>query len=381
MKKRKVLGIISIALMFGIMVIGCEGVTEDPSSSASLTGVTVAGVKVTDLGSPNVKWAQAVAGEVYLTDDKLANAQVLVSTSGDGAFVYYAATGNTGVPDFVEESTFDLLGIPYLYIEVFSPNKDAVLFYKIHVNVATPKVSSLSFVSSLWVDAKGNVVERPVTLGTPGATPDAAVASTLSVGASKLPADISITANVEQPLTVLQYAVTANATAVPSFSDADEAYQNVSVNDGSVVYVEGTGSDGATQLFYKVNIASVGDTITGLTIGGVTPTSLGTPGDIVESFGMVTYGGTAGAITLTTAQASGSVTVTASGIPAGAAVRYALGLGVDSKGNVTADLPSAWNTNGVFAGGLTNGIPVFVEVTPAGGAQVNLYKINVTVAD
>jgi hypothetical protein len=296
--------------------------------------------------------------------------------------VYYAAAGNSEVPDFVEESTFDLLGVPYLYIEVFSPNKDAVQFYKIHVNVATPRVSALSLIFPSWVDGKGNVVtvEKPVTLGTPGDTYATAGSSTFSVGASKLPANISILANVEQPLTTLKYAVTANADAAPAFSDADAAYQNVSINDGSVVHVEGTGSDGETQFFYKVAITAVGDAITGLTVGGIAA-SLGTPGTLDGV--NLGDGGTAGAVTLTGAQAGASVTVAAAGVPAGVTARYALAsLGLDFKGNAEIQSPTEWKADGVFASGVTSDLgplPIYVELAAAGYGQLNVYKIDVTV--
>jgi hypothetical protein len=187
------------------------------------------------------------------------------------------------------------------------------------------------------------------------------------VGTSKLPATTTITANIEQPLTVLRYAVTANVTAAPVFSDADAAYQNVTVDNGSVVAIEATGSDGVTQFFYKVTIAAIPDTLTGANVGGV-PATLGTPG------------GANGAVTLTPTQAGASVTVAATGVPAGSTVRYGLASwGVDFKGNAELQAPTDWNTDGVFAGGMTAGTPIYVELTPTGLDDTTTYKIDVIV--
>jgi hypothetical protein len=141
--------------------------------------------------------------------------------------------------------------------------------------------------------------------------------------------------------------------------------------------------------YYGVHISRIlssDATLTGFTVGGVAAT-LSTPGNL-GGFG--SFEGTAGTVTLTSAQAGdGSNVQVLAALPNGATVRYAWG------GNFYGSYyPSGnWQTSGagLFNGGTislfngafnipvtpgVNGAVIFIEVTSENGGIVNLYAIS-----
>jgi hypothetical protein len=270
MKKLRMMGIISIALLFGMVFIACK--QEALSSDASLTGITVAGVKAT-LGTPSSDWQTVVPGDVYLTDAQLPleTAKVSASAADDGAIIYYTVTGIAGVtPNFVSDSNQSIIYEDTIWVEVFSANYDAVLFYAVKVHFIKPTVSrfALNQLGKAWVDDKGNIsiadatIARSATLGTPGATVAEAVAGELIIGTSQVGIDLDVETYTDYPITDLKI-TKVTGSGVPSFSAKPAT---LSVAGGDHIYIEASTndareSDGKAKLYYKIDVVAKTDTV------------------------------------------------------------------------------------------------------------------------
>jgi hypothetical protein len=262
-------GIILLTAMIALTVTACPQ-PEGLSSDAGLSGITVASVKAT-LGDAGDSWRKAAEGEVFLADAQMKSATVKANAKGEGATVYYAVAKGTEIPSFVEDSTFNFNVGDYLYAEVFSANHDKVAFYKVKVGLATPNLNSLGVNQNIGP----TLVERGAPVGAAGTTPETAAASTISIGVTESSGIFTIMAQPEQATTVLRYAKQAGGTGQITFSDADNAYQGISLANDDAIYIEATGPDGETTLYYRANIIVKSDGVNGITIAGnsFTPTT------------------------------------------------------------------------------------------------------------
>jgi hypothetical protein len=269
--RKKGLGIFSVVLIFGIMLSGCEQPTEAKtfSSDPRLTEIKVAGVTAT-LGNPSESWQTAEPGIVYLTKEQATNPKVEIAKSEGESIAYFASTA--GKPNFAESGEFkgSLEFGTYLWVEVVSANHDALLFYKIAVELNVPDLSEVV------------VAGRNATLGTPGATwnDPALSAGTVIIGKSVLAdsqlenfgVDVeaittrTIAAAPLVPSTTVRYAV-ASGTGEPSFAVAPVT---LLVKKGDFIYVEATGvgekPDTSKVLIYKIAVDTKFDDVSFITV-------------------------------------------------------------------------------------------------------------------
>jgi hypothetical protein len=361
MKQRLVFGLPGIVLLiFGIMLTGCPQ-TEDPlSSNAELSGITIAGVSAT-LGTPSTEWNKVVDGNVYLTAAQLADAEVAAAKADSGAIVYYAlAPSDITMPNFVEESTFDLeydfdsVYDNYLYVEVFSANHDALLFYRVRVHLIQPALEGVTVAG-----------KAASSIGTPGGTYDAAVAGEIIVGSSKLNTaqPVSVTSILDS--TSLRYAKVTGSGA-PVFADT----ASVTVANNDFIYIEATAEDGSTKLIYKLQVVEKDDNtnVSAVTLGGTAVTTIGTP---AASVAAVTAGET---VRLGSAGALNSFTVSATASGTNATLKYGTAVLVPGFFGPPAVTPT-W-AEGTSLGTRSSGDYIIIEVTSEEGTQgYYLYRI------
>jgi hypothetical protein len=138
--------------------------------------------------------------------------------------------------------------------------------------------------------------------------------------------------------------------------------------------------------YYKVRAlyGESGAVITGVTVGGVTASSIGSPGSEVLFFGAMymIQGHTPGAVTLTAPQAADPATVTVVALGASTNATMEYGVGVPFYGNLTTPSPWPSTGSGLFSGPNAlpiNGASVLIKVTSEDKGTQNVYVIVSTV--
>ncbi len=270
MKGKRYGGLSWIVPLVVMMLAGCQQ-PGSLSSDASVTSITVAGIPAT-LGTPSSNWKEAEAGTVTISNSLALNAAVGVTKSDGGAYVYYAVAEGTAQPNFVENPVLSFSNGNFLYLEVFSANQDAVLFYKVAVTVVddTPVLFDVQLggrSASGYSATSASVQKFGAGIGTPAATYDTAIAGEVWFGSSQAGTAIAVSATPMLPsITNLRYAV-ASGSAAPAFtSDA-----TVTVADGDYLYVEAsltTTTD--SVLIYKLKMVEKSDdrSLSSVTING-----------------------------------------------------------------------------------------------------------------
>jgi hypothetical protein len=263
MKKRKWLPAISaLLLILGIFFTGCpqptETETKPMSSDATLQGLVVAG-KQARLGVPNENWnaEELKTGVVVLETAELATPTIEANKSEDGAYVYYAKTSLLEIPAFAAEPAFSFSSGDYLYIEVFSPNKDKVLFYKIQVLLPSDNADI----------ARITIGGAQGTRGTPAAAwnDPALEAGVINLNLNQA-SDVAVDVILSNLGAAVEYAKTASSTAEPVFGSESQ----FTFTQGDYLYIKTTSSDASVTLVYKleVNVGNVA-TLSSVNIGGV----------------------------------------------------------------------------------------------------------------
>jgi hypothetical protein len=360
MKKLRMMGIISIALLFGMVFIACK--QEALSSDASLNGISVAGVAAT-LGTPSSDWKAGTPGDVYLTESQLVDATVSVSTVDSDAIVYYAATNSIGLaPSFVESSTFTFQYEDCLFVEVFSANQDAFLIYKVFIHLIKPTVTEFTVnqqVDGWSADGKGNVnlgvntVSRTAVLGIPADTPDAAAQGELIIGASQAGKAFALTASTELSTTILKYAKASTGFAV---------VESLTLANNDIIYIEATAEDGTTKFYYKVKVVVKSDAGLG---------SLSIAGQLIaERIPGSTYANTGVSKVITVSGASDlvSVAISATSLAGGNVPTITYG-----TSHVIGTEPESWSSSPLA--NIPNGDYIGIKVVSDIGTNYYKYRI------
>ena len=247
MKKMVKNGIVLMAAAITALALaGCPQVADPLSSSANLSSVTVAGVKAASLGTPGNTWSEAAPGFVWLESSQLASASVSVGKSGE-ATVYYkniaAADARQVVPDFQPASTLTFAHNDSLYIEVFSENRDAVLFYRILILNAALRVDGVT------------IAGEAVTLAAPGTSVDKAELAHLYLPKAKLAnAQVAVTPDAN---------VTYGVVAVAGVAPDSYGTTALALNPEDVVVIKKTvdGDDCYFQIAIHVTIPEIRDIV------------------------------------------------------------------------------------------------------------------------
>jgi hypothetical protein len=237
MKKIEKNGIaLLLAAITVLALAGCPQAADPLSSNAALSSVTVAGVQAASLGTPGKTWSEAAPGFVWLESSQLQGASVSAGKTGE-ATVYYkniaAADAGQTVPDFQAASTLNLAHNDSLYIEVFSENHDAVLFYRILILDAALKVDGIT------------IAGEAVTLAAPGTSVDKADLAHLYLAKAKLTnASIAVS-----PAGSVEYGIVAVAGVAP---DSFDTSATKTLKPEDVVIIKKT--VGAVTFYFQIAV-------------------------------------------------------------------------------------------------------------------------------
>jgi uncharacterized repeat protein (TIGR02543 family) len=284
-----------------------------------------------------------------------ANATVQVKV-GSGAFETVASgSASLDLPLVVGANT--------ILVKVTAHDETAVITYTITLtrlsNVATLSAASIKGVGATVGTAGtglGSLVAGSITLTTAQATGTAATTFTATDAGASITKIAKFASGTTENLTNFDAATGLTNGSTGTVINGDFFIVKITAADGTVNYSR-----------FNVTVNSDVASLSGATIKGQTPT-LGTPNATLGSE-------TPGAITLTTAQATGVDTTTFTKTDAGATiskiVKYATGASTTNFESDTAF------TNGA-ASTVTTGDFFIVKVTSA-DATVRFYRVNVTV--
>jgi uncharacterized repeat protein (TIGR02543 family) len=343
------------------------------SNISTLSGATTIKGQTPTLGTPSATLGSETPGTITLTTAQAASTSLTstVTKTDSGAItkiVKYLSgatsdsTNFDAATDLTSGTTTTVSNGDYFIVKVIAADGSTVNYYRINVTVNSD-VATLS-----GATIKG----QTPTLGTPNAalasvTPGAITLTTAQAAGT----DTTTFTKTDAGATITRIVKYAFGASTSNF-DSDTAFNNgaastVINNDFFIIKV--TAAD-ATVRYYRINVtvnSNVATLSTATTIKGQTPT-LGTPSATLGSE-------TPGAITLTTAQATGAATTTFIATDAGATisriVKYVFGASTSNFDTATALANIATTT-------VTNGDFFIVKVTAA-DATVNFYRFNLTV--
>jgi hypothetical protein len=268
-RKRLYGGILGTLLAFFSLFTACEQPTA-LSSNASVSSVSVAGVRALSLGSPSMDWMQAVEdpGHVFIGRGSLSDALVEVQAASGAAVLLARARPNVQ-PDFVSNNIFSFESEDFLFVEAFSENLDTYTIYAIVVHSRNPGLLDLT------LDGKsamgGTTTEgRPIVsygdLGTPAASPDAIPEEnegTISFDDAKSGTSLAVTLTPEVDSSYFRVTA-AGPESAPVFTGpfagaAGGVISGLSVTavDGDYLYIEARGDGSYSDLsYYKMKMVA-----------------------------------------------------------------------------------------------------------------------------
>ncbi|MDR0877403.1 MAG: hypothetical protein LBN21_05075 [Treponema sp.] len=257
MKKSSIAGIISLALIFvlGLVFTGCEQVTGlgPRSSDPTVKHVVVAGFKTATVGVPSEDWVAATetAGHIFVGNISLKNAEVGVEGVAENSTVYFAQAKANVQPTFVTGTTFTFADNDFLFVEVFSANRDKYVIYAIQVHNRNPGVADITLggrSAAGGKNASGSAITSFGKVGIPAASPEAVTVEQegqIWFGNDQEGATLALTVKPEDVTSTIRVA-TASGNAAPVF-EGDFLPANGSgiipglfadVSNGDYLYVE-----------------------------------------------------------------------------------------------------------------------------------------------
>jgi hypothetical protein len=257
-----------------LILAGCPmGQDEDTKNEAAIvTGITVAGVAVTEIPAPVPQSVWGGAGFDMLTveDDQLGqavigqlgNAQIVVAASA-GAKVKYAVTSFDRPENFQDGNVITLINNGYLCIQVTSEDGKTVNYYVLEVRTGNTLVA-LTGITVAGVEA---------ALGTPNVAWNQALAGSVTLtGAAGNNAQVTVSAIPDANQTVKYAKVTGPGQ--PVFGDT----KAFTFADGDFLYIEVTAENGINKTVYKIEVWVGRNTaLSALSIGEVSISDYGTP--------------------------------------------------------------------------------------------------------
>jgi hypothetical protein len=259
----------------------------------------------------------------------------------------------------------------YVGIQVTAAAEIPVKYYKFRVSNGT---SSAAGITGVTVAGK-----EPNSLGVPGDAHNAAVAGDIHLTSAQITAGREIVVTSTDIVSIRVGTSTYNflePSDYVSLTKTGNTYTGTIPGTGFVaspwapapsIVVEVTSENKIAVKFYKFVVTTADNAaLTGLTVGGVDVTGLGTPAGAWNSSNLVN-----GTVTLTSAQATGAAVVpTATN---GGTITYA----------VTTDAGTEPTFAGLPEGGfnLTNGSFLYIKLeytTVDGNTYRNIYRISIT---
>jgi uncharacterized repeat protein (TIGR02543 family) len=342
------------------------------SSDATLSASSIKGQSTT-LGTPNAVLTSVTAGTITLTTAQATGVDTTTFTKTDAGatisrIVKYASGASTTNFEtdtaFSDGATTTVANGDFFIVKV-TAGDGTVRYYRVNV-IVNSNISTLSGLS-----VKGQIS----TLGTPNATLGSETAGTITLTtaqATGAAATTFIKSDAGSSTKIVKYlsGTTADTTNFGAATDFTSG-TTTTFSNGDYLIVRVDAADGSTVNYYRINVTVNSDvaTLSGATIKGQTPT-LGTAGSALGSLA-------AGAITLTTAQATGTDTTTFTKTDAGATITKIVKLASSAVENLTNFNAAAAFTDGA-ADAVSNGDYFLIQVTSADGT-VRFYRVNVTV--
>ncbi|MDR3284090.1 MAG: hypothetical protein LBS97_02800 [Treponema sp.] len=314
------------------------------------------------------------------------NATVAIGTVAPGATVRYGHTDwnaaqedveSTGHTTLVYQTSPSFQNLPtneFIAVEVTNGLLDKN-WYSFQI-----RVGGVAALTGLTLSG-GTVTPLPdANLAVTGTT---AVIYTMSAAGPWSP---TVNATVSSGTTGIAYAIALAAnTNVTNWTNTSGELANIA--SAQFVYVRLTQDDQGPAQYYKVALVYGNDAaeITGVTVGGVASSSVGTP-KLAAPDAPPTEGN--GAITLTGAQSAGEIIL--QGLSSGATAEYGIAYEEWSGSSPGFEawnwhMPAAWQGTGA----ITNGFPVetdvyrnnflAVRITPEESGLIRYYLIKVTV--
>jgi uncharacterized repeat protein (TIGR02543 family) len=340
------------------------------SNDATLSALLIKGQTAT-LGTPNAVLASATPGAITLTTAQATGTDVTTFTKTDAGatisrIVKYATGSDTSNFEsdaaFANDATTTVSTGDFFIVKVTAANA-TVRYYRINITVNS-NVATLPGMS-----VKG----QTSTLGTPNATLGSETPGAITLTTAQAAGAVATTftkTDAGSITKIVKYSSgsTADVTNFDAATDLTSG-TTTTVANGDYFIVKVNAADGSTVNYYRINVTVNSDvaTLSGANIKGQTST-LGTPNAVLGS-------AVAGAITLTTAQATGTDTTTFTKTDAGATitriVKYTTGASTSNFESDAAFVNDATTT-------VANNDFFIVKVTAA-DATVRFYRVNVTV--
>ena len=344
-------------------------VTRAASNVATLSAASIKG-QTSTLGNPNAVLASVTAGTITLTTAQATGVDTTTFTKTDATattkIVKYASGSSTSNFEtdsaFTDGSANTVANNDFFIVKVTAADA-SVRYYRINV-IVNSNISTLSGMS-----VKG----QTSTLGTPNAALGSETPGAITLTTSQATGIVATTfskTDAGSTTKIVKYSsgITADTTNFGAAVDLTSG-TTTTVSNSDYFIIRVTAADGSTVNYYRINVTVNSDvaTLSGASIKGQTAT-LGTPNAVLVSVG-------AGAITLTTAQATGTDATTFTKTDAGATVsrivKYASGSST-----------SNFETDAAFTNGATDTVTnsdFFIVKVIAADATVRFYRIDVTV--
>jgi hypothetical protein len=243
-RKKTIGGLLGMILIAVFFVTGCPQPTDDDddtsspvlSDNAALTAITVAGVSAT-LGTPSETWDDAVPGNVVLAQEALVSAEIIATPADAGARIRYGVNAPDGTPVLSAAKIYDLAENTIITVAVTPANRGPNLYYKIGVGLP----DSATNLDGLSIS--GNSVSLAAVTDN---IAQAGVANvTLKAADAAAPVIVPARGYVGQ---TIKYAI--DGASGPAWSLVPPA----SFNNGDVLLVEVTSSNGESTGYYKVKV-------------------------------------------------------------------------------------------------------------------------------
>ena len=336
-------------------------------SSASIKGQT------STLGTPSAILASAVAGAITLTTAQATGTDTTTFTKSDAGatitkIVKYATGASTTNFEtdaaFTNGATTTVSHSDFFIVKVSAADA-TVRFYRVNVTVNS-NVATLSASTVI----KGLA---PSSYGTSSATLGSETAGSITLTTALATSSAATTfAKTDAGATITKIVKYGTGAPTTNF-EIDTAFTNSATSalaNGDFFIIKVTAQDGTVN-YSRFNV-TVNSNIATLSAGSIKGQSatLGTAGSALGTL-------TAGAITLTTAQATGTDTTTFTKTDAGATITKIAKLAFAAVENSTNFNAAAAFTNGA-TDTVSNGDYFLIQVTSA-DATVRFYRFNVTV--
>jgi hypothetical protein len=241
-------------LTIGFVFTACEDALNGPvepvkSSDAVLSGLTINGISVADMGNPAAldNETELVSGTVEIpTSGKDAITVMAASASNKASYQYAKSVDGTLPSSWLDTAPVDFEDGEYLFILVTAEDRKTRLVYSIKIELA----ANIATLENITIG--GRAVD---SMGDPASTIDgissAGILKLLPAELVALGSSIAVTVTKTDPEAAVRYAKT-NGAQPDSESFGLSASFSLAFND--IIWLEITSADETVVLYYKIEI-------------------------------------------------------------------------------------------------------------------------------